>query len=399
MAVSLHILFVAPYTPSPIRVRTLEVIRHLTRSGHRVTLAALHDSLASPETVAELETICHAVHIVPHDQKRAALNAAFALPTPTPLWAAYCSSPAMERLLVRLVATERFDIAHVEHLRAAHFAGALGSLPRIIDAVDCITDLRAQMKEQGGGLSRLLSWEEWAKLKAYEPRIYRGFARIAVASAHDAATLASLDPLHLPPIEVVPNGVDAAYFSPPSTPPEPQTLLFSGKMSYAANDDAARYLLSSILPRIRAQVPEAHLLLAGSGPTRELRRMASRIPNVTVTGYVDDLRPFFARAAVAVCPLRIGVGIQNKALEAMAMARPVVGTPLVARALKDAEQGGGLRVSSEPEGLADAVSNFLLRPLAAHQAGKAARAYVVAHHDWKKTAESFAQLYAAVLAQ
>jgi sugar transferase (PEP-CTERM/EpsH1 system associated) len=396
--VSRRILFVAPYTPSRVRVRTYQVVRHLALAGHRVTLAALEDPFATPDILDELNTLCEAVHIVPHGRARAALSAVAALPTRTPLGAAYCHSPAMERLLTDLVSRGNFEVAHVEHLRAAHFSRALHGLPRVLDAVDCITELRRQMKSHGSLLSRFFSWEEWIKLQAYEPRVYRDFGRIAVTSTYDAAALASLDPLHLPPIEVIPNGVDAAYFSPPEASPEPHTVLFSGKMSYAANDDAARFLITSILPRIRSQVPDAALIIAGSGPGRELRRLASRIPCVTLTGFVEDLRPLMARAAVAVCPLRIGVGIQNKALEAMAMARPVIGTPLVSRALQGAEQSGGLCTAPDPEGIADAVCDLLLRPAAARQAGEAARAYVLTHHDWKTAAERFTRLYDAVLA-
>src|SRR6476659_6091359 len=102
-------------------------------------------------------------------------------------------------------------------------------------------------------------------------------------------------------------------------------------MSHVANDDAARFLLRDILPRLRRLRPNTHLILAGSGPSAALREMARRAGNVSVTGFVDDIRPSLRRAAVAVCPIRIGVGIQNKVLEAMAMGKPVVASPLAAR--------------------------------------------------------------------
>jgi polysaccharide biosynthesis protein PslH len=235
---SLRILYALPYVPSPIRVRPYQIIRHLARQGHRVTVVALEDGLATHAVRQELQDICEGVYIIPHSTIRAAVNCLLSLPTPTPLWAAYCRSPQMARQLQSLSSSGSFDVVHIEHLRAAHFSANLGGLPRVLDAVDCITDLRRQILDQGArGLSRLFSWEEWSKLRTYEPKAYRAFRRIAVTSQHDASALISLDPMHLPPVEVIPNGVDLDYFRPtPDDAPETDCLVFSGKMSYIAND-------------------------------------------------------------------------------------------------------------------------------------------------------------------
>lgn len=401
----LRILFVAPYVPSPIRVRPYQFVRHLVKAGHEVTVAALSDGLESEAAaVAELREICREVHIVPHPKNRALLNCLTALPTPTPLWAAYCHSPQMARLLRELSSSGAFDVAHVEHLRAAHFASDLGRLPKVFDAVDCITALRRQMMDQSrkGTPARLLSWEEWAKLRRYEPRAYRPFARIVVTSQHDADALASLGNDSggggaFPPIEVIPNGVDLDYFRPdPAIPTERDTLVFSGKMSYLANDDAARFLLTQVLPRVKARRPQAKLLIVGSGPTSALRTLAARTPDtVTVTGYVEDLRPYLARAQAAVCPMRIGVGIQNKALEAMAMGKAVVCSPLAARALVGASAGGAVRVvpTDDPEQFAGACAELLACPEDAETMGATARRYVEERHRWERAAHDLVRLY------
>jgi polysaccharide biosynthesis protein PslH len=391
---SLRILYVLPYVPSPIRVRPYQIIRSLVRQGHRVTVAALEDGLATDAVRRELHELCENVHIIPHSKAAAAVNCLAALPTPTPLWAAYCRSPKMARILRELTATGQFDVAHVEHLRAAHFASDLGALPRVLDAVDCITDLRRQIMEQGArGLSKLLSWEEWTKLKKYEPRAYRPFRRIAVTSQHDASALISLDAMHLPPVEVIPNGVDLDYFHPTDEKPDEDCLVFSGKMSYIANEDAARFLLSEIVPLLRKRRPNVRIILAGSGPSPALRTLAERTGHVTVTGFVEDLRPSIRQAAVAVCPMRLGVGIQNKALEAMALGRPVVVSPLAARSLVNAEQSGAIQVAASAQEFAQKCAEILSRPGEAQTAGKAARMYVEEHHQWDNAARIFTGLY------
>ena len=392
MSSSLRILFVAPYVPSPIRVRPYQLLRQLVRLGHRVTLVALEGGTADPSSRQELRELCARVEIVPHSKWRGGLQALAALPTPTPLWSAFCRSPKLARILQKLTAEETFDVAHIEHLRAAHFGGCVGSLPVVFDAVDCIAALQKQMMEQAETLpNKLLAWEEFTKLQSYEPGAYRSFSQIAVTSRYDAEELGALSE-HLPPVSVISNGVDLDYFRPDATVPKPDSLVFSGKMSYRANDDAARYLAADILPRIRAQRPEATLTIAGSEPSSSIRDLVGK-GNIRVTGYVDDLRPFLTEAAIAVCPMRIGVGIQNKALEAMAMGRPVVCSPIAGRALSGAVGSGGVRIATSADAFADACIDLLSRPEAAAAAGEAARRYVEGHHRWECAAESFVELY------
>ena len=396
----MKILYVLPYVPSPIRVRPYQIIRSLVSAGHQVTVVALADEFATADTITELQTICEAVHIIPHKKLQGTLQAALALPSPTPLWAAYCFSGTMERKLQELAASGQFDVAHVEHLRAAHFASALAPLPTVFDAVDCITALRKQMLDAGGSLSaRLLSWEEWSKLRTYEPQAYRAFPQIAVTSAHDKSELQQLDN-GLPPITVIPNGVDCDYFHPDeSIVPDPDTLVFSGKMSYHANNDAALFLLTEVLPRLRRLRSGVKVLLVGSKPSDSLKSLAAQIENVTVTGFVEDIRPFLWQATLAVCPMRIGVGIQNKALEAMAVGRPVVCSPLAARALTEAvETQSGVQVGETADEFAQICAELLAAPsVKTASLGNAARAYVETRHQWSIAAQDFSRLYEKVI--
>jgi sugar transferase (PEP-CTERM/EpsH1 system associated) len=398
----MKILYVLPYVPSLIRVRPYQIIRALAHAGHRVTVAALADEFATESALTELRGFCDAVHVVPHSKAQGARQALFALPTPTPLWAAYCRSAAMERKLRELVATGAFDAAHVEHLRAAHFAPALAPLPVVFDAVDCITALRKQMMEMPNGSlpTRLLAWEEWSKLRTYEPRVYRAFGQITVTSETDKAELNRLD-AGLPPVTIVQNGVDSDYFRPdPRIVPEPDTLVFSGKMSYQANYDAATFLLTEILPRLRTFRPAAKVILVGSQPSKALRALATRVGGVEVTGYVDDMRPSLLRATVAVCPMRVGMGMQNKVLEAMAAGRPVVCSPIAARALPDtAGAGDGVYRAETADEFARVCADLLAKPaVEVARLGEAARAYVAPRYDWSASAETFIRLYDMAMA-
>lgn len=389
----MRLLFLAPYIPSPIRVRTYQLLRHLVAAGCEITLATLEDPFATPAVRAELTALCRAVYTFPLPKRTAALRCLAALPTPTPLWVAYCRSGELAAKVQALATSGEFDVAHVEHLRAAYLGASLGTLPRVFDAVDCITALQKQMLAQPGSLpSRAFAAEEWLKLRRYEPRAYAAFPSVAVTSQFDADALTQLGVAPAP--TVIPNGVDLDYFQlQPLIAPDPNTIIFSGKMSYRANDDAARYFIEEILPRIRASRPATKLIIAGSEPSSTLQSIAQNSDNVRVTGFVDDLRPSLAQAALAVCPLRIGVGIQNKALEAMAMGRPVVATSIAGRALPQAQTAGALQLADDPESFARACVALLAEPERAEAAGREARRYVEAHHRWDRVAERFLELY------
>lgn len=402
----MRILFVAPYVPSLIRVRPFNFIRSLTELGHRVTVVALGvDGVAADaEARAALATFCETVHVVPHSKRRAAVQCARHFATPTPLWAAYCFSPTLEATLERLLAQEQFDVAHVEHLRAAHFARVMqGRLPLVFDAVDCIAELQRQLmtSPSRNAAARAVSWEEYRKLRRYEPRIAALFERVVITSPQDAdglQELAAAQRLSLP-ITVIPNGVDLDYFRPQaSVRPVQSSLVFSGKMSYAANRDAALHFGTAIFPRIRATRPETTLTIAGSGPTPDILALAARPSSgITVTGRVPDLRPHLAQAAVAVCPLRVGVGIQNKVLEAMAMGKAVVATSLASRALELDAPGASLAVADALSDFSGQVLRLLNEPAEAERLGINARRYVETHHDWGRIALRLTGVYAEAI--
>jgi glycosyltransferase involved in cell wall biosynthesis len=312
----------------------------------------------------------------------------------------------MMRLLRVLAASGRFDAAHVEHLRAAHFSSAIEDLPCVFDAVDCITDLQRQVVAYTSRTSpqHWLAREEAAKLRRYEPVTYSQFRQVVVTSQHDAKALTALGVRV--PIAVIPNGVNLDTGSSGSSvqgnnnPAKRFDLIFSGKMSYQANEDAALFLLNQILPRLDDLLPgirPVSVCIAGAGPGDRLRRAMSRWENrVTITGWTEDIGPFLAASRVAVCPMRIGVGIQNKVLEAMAMGLPVVATPLAARAFDRSTSASILRIGSDAADLARHCAEVLTNDDDALRLGQAGREYVGAFHRWENAAELFVAQYRSV---
>ncbi len=181
---------------------------------------------------------------------------------------------------------------------------------------------------------------------------------------------------------VLQNGVDLAYFSPPADhAPTPGEIVFTGVMNYLPNIDGCQFFVREVLPQIRARVPNAHFTIVGAKPTPEVTALGSE-PGVTVTGFVDDVRDYLKKAQVSVAPLRIARGIQNKALEAMAMGLPVVGSTSATQGIAGTS-GEHYVVADEPQAIADHVVRLLEDTAAARALGARARAYVERHHDWE----------------
>jgi glycosyltransferase involved in cell wall biosynthesis len=185
-------------------------------------------------------------------------------------------------------------------------------------------------------------------------------------------------------IAVVPNGVDIAEFSPPKSPGEPGTILFTGLMSYYPNQQAIRWFLSEVFPLILKKVPDAKLIVAGARPPAWLLHKRSAV--VEVTDAVPDMRPYFERARVVIAPLMIGGGTRVKILEAQAMSRPVVSTTLGAEGI-DGRDGHTILLADQPASFAAQVSRLLTDSDFAAEMGANGRRHVARFYDWNRIGE------------
>ncbi len=411
----MNILFISAYVPSPIRVRPYGFIRALARRGHRITLVCGANADDGPALDA-LRDVCARIVTVYVSKTEMLRNALRALPGDLPLQAALSFG---QRLLEAVRAEDRsrrYDVAHIEHLRASALGYALMRIPAVLDSVDSISLLFERALRGSPSLkSRALALLDLARTRAYEARYTHHFEQVIVSSPEDAWALRTLrrhyhssvqdepprrftdadDRDEQDAITVVPNGVDLDYFAPQPIARERATIVFSGKMSYHANEAAALYLVRDIMPLVWTRRPETRVVIAGSAPPPSVRALAAD-RRVTVTGYLDDLRPAIASATVAVAPLRYGVGIQNKVLEAMALATPVVAARQASRALH-AVEGRDLLLAEQPHEYADAILSLMDDPQRAAAIGAAGRRYVERHHTWDAAAERLECVYGAAV--
>lgn len=412
----MRILFVVPYTPSLIRPRPYHLIRQLVARGNEVTVLTLVADETEKAAAAKLAQECHRVITVSLPRWRTLWNCCRALPAGDPLQSAYAWQPALADKLNVLLnpapgnGQRPFDVVHIEHLRGARYGlhilkrlnGQNNRLPVVWDSVDCITSLFEQATTQSKSqLGRLMTRFEAPRTGRYEGWLLSQFDRTLVAAERDRQALLALaddNSSSSAPIQVLPNGVDLDYFHPqPPTERLPTSIVISGKMSYHANVTMTLYFANEILPLIWQQRPDARLTIVGKNPPRAIQALAHD-RRVTVTGTVAEMRPFLQHATLAVAPLTYGAGIQNKVLEAMSCATPVVATAQAVAAL-NAESGRNMLLAADPPTFANAVVTLLDDPAQRKTIGDGGRTYVEQHHSWATIAGRLETIYQEAIEQ
>ncbi|MEZ5825068.1 MAG: TIGR03087 family PEP-CTERM/XrtA system glycosyltransferase [Geminicoccaceae bacterium] len=385
------ILFVAHRVPWPPdkgdKIRACNIIRHLASRGHRVHLAAFVDDPADLERADELDRWCASKHLARIDRMTKWRRMAGALASGKALSVAVFDDATLRRWIEARIAAG-IDLA-------IGYSGAVAPLfdftPHVFDLVDCDSaKWQAMARGRGGPLGWIFRRE--ARLVAeLEKRIVRRAEATLLVSEPEAELCRSITAPGGGPagnrIHAVANGVDTELFDPHREWPRPYpadgrpAIIFTGVMNYAPNAEAVQWFHRHVWPQLRRHGTRPRLAIVGSSPTAAIRALATG-DDILVTGRVADVQPWLAHAAVAVAPLQLARGIQNKVLEAMAMERPVVATSAAAEGI-DALPGDHFFIADEPDLFAQTVTDLLDRPDHATATGKAARARVIETHSWQ----------------
>jgi sugar transferase (PEP-CTERM/EpsH1 system associated) len=392
----MRILLVVPNVPSPIRPRPLHFIRGLSAS-HQVSVICLASNEADERFVSELRRYCHRLDVIRLSPWRSYGNCFRALFSRNSLRRAYFYSPQSRRRVKALVESNEVDLIHAEHLKSVPIIeDAVGTVPIVFDAVDCLSMLESRRRGvTKNPFIKLFSWIESRKLARSEAKALRRCNRVVISSAVDRNAYPIPDDLR-EKIDVVPNCVDLEHFGFRQFEPQNNLLVFCAKLDYFPNEDAALYLARSIWPVLKVRRPELRLEIVGSRPPRSVRRLDGK-DNIRVIASVPDVRPYLGGASVALCPIRIRAGIQNKVLEAMALGVPLVATPVCHEGLQ-VEPGKHLLVADGPEQFASAIELLLDNVTFRDKMTQAGRAYVERHHHWAKSIEILANSYTAAIA-
>lgn len=407
----MNILFIVPYTPNNIRTRSRNFIQQLKKAGHQVTVMTIWANENEKADLQTLEQDCHQVFAKNLPTWRSAWNCLKALPSDTPLQMVYSWEPNLAKLILDLAVPKNgasdFDLIHIEHLRGAKYGVALKEvqsqsgyqIPIVWDSVDSISLLfRQAIKQSASIVNRSITRFELGRTERSEGKLLSMFDHVLVTSNSDRQALLELNPGETCEslVSVIPNGVDLDYFKPDRDQSrEKATLVLSGKMSYHANITMVSYFIENIMPRIWERNPDVWVWIVGKDPSEKIQALG-RHPNIVVTGTVPDIRPYLQKATLAVVPLTYGAGIQNKVLEAMACATPVVATSQVQSGI-EARPGEDFIIADEPESFTEKVLNLLDDPTQQAAIGCAGRQFVENKHDWRLICTQLEDIYRQVL--
>jgi len=316
------------------------------------------------------------------------LRASKAMLTGQPITTAYFGSAKLKRWINALAKSRPIDRVVVFSSAMAPYLVDFPSFDpahAILDLVDIDSDKWRQYAAATRGPERWIFRREASALLRLERAAAQQFGATILVSDHEAKDFAALAPESASRIFALNNGVDLEHFAPGSfVNPFSVTkdcIVMTGRMDYRPNVDGAEWFIREVMPRIALSLPRASFYVVGAGPPRSLRMLAG--PQIVLTGYVDDVRPYIQHAAVVVAPLRIARGTQNKVLEAMAMGKPVVATQAATRALT-VSTGVHLWIENDPARFADAVI-AAARGRDPSCIALNSRRYVEDNHDWQKT--------------
>ena len=284
-----------------------------------------------------------------------------------------------------------YDVVHLfGGVHVYEYWPLASQLPNLIVPYESYTLwLERALAEETRRIPRLINGVQLRMARQYESWMFERYQRVVVLTELDAQALTRLNPAT--PTAVIPNGVDLDYLTPTGYEPDEPTLLFIGNYDYLPNRDAALRLVRDIFPRIQPRMSRARLIIVGGNPPPELRAYASQ--SVEITGRVPDTRPYFEAALIFISPLRLGAGIKNKILEAMAMETPVVATPLSCDGIPVEPEEHVLLGTTDDE-LANAVFRLFQDPRLRRHLQRNGRQLVEQQFTWHHVAEQYDALYA-----
>lgn len=377
------VLFVTHRVPFPPdkgdRIRTFHALRHLSGRGP-VDLACLADEPLAPGAMEALRGLCRRVAVIEHRSRLRWVRAGGRLLAGRSLSEGFFWSPELARLLRSWGGSARYSgfLASASSLAGYLDLPEFRDVPAVVDLMDVDSQKWRDYADKNGGLRRLVYATEAARVRRLERRLAGRARALVVVSEAEGTLLRAFCPPDV--VHVIPNGVDLDYFRPAEQ--AGSGCAFVGALDYWPNVDAAVWFCREVWPRVRQRRPDAVVRLVGRGPTPEVCRLAE-IDGVELVGQVPDVRPFVARSAVAIAPLRVARGVQNKVLEGMAMARPVVASP---QALQGLGHRDGLPVieARTPAEWADHLTALLADAPRRQELGRAGRRYVEDRHAWER---------------
>lgn len=392
----MNILFLAhriPYPPNKgDKIRSYHLLAHLARRGN-VDLVTHADDLRDLRHRQVLADMCRSVEIIPLSPIAGRLRALACLASRTPLSVAYMTRPSARERVKELLRTHAYDFVVGFSSQVGAYLPREGCPPTLMDFVDVDSEKWASYGRSKGFIRGAIDRLEGRRLQRFERELGERVARVVLTTEREVQLWQQK--IGAGNLIAIGNGVILPDEIQPAGDRDGQIMVFVGAMDYEANVDAVEFGAREILPRIRARCPNARFRIVGRNPSPRVLAL-SDVPGVEVTGEVVDLKPHLSVASLALVPLRVARGVQNKVLEAMAYGLPVVSTPPVLASLASGAERGVV-AGDTAEDLARLACDLLERAELRTERGRAAREFVETHHDWRSFDRSWDDLLDAVV--
>ena len=370
-----------PWPPVMADAMTVDrLVRFLTTRGHAVDLLCFTEGDEADQALREgLAGVCREITTVTLPRWRSFANTALTLPFGLPMQVLYYRSRAMQRAIEQRVAHGHYDVVYTHLIRMAEYTRRLPIAKVLGVQISQALNLGRMYEHSSDPLRRLFYRIESAKVRPYEATVCADYERVFLCGSSDIQAIEETAPI--PNARICPHGQDI----PPiervhRTARVPGAIAMSGVMSTYTNVDAVSWFARDVFPLVVQRVPEAKFWIVGRNPQRAVRAL-QREGKVIVTGEVPDVYDWLCRAEVAVAPLRIGAGMQNKIVQAMACELPVVATSIANEGI-GAKAQSQILLCDDPAEMADAVVGLLRDAELRRNLGAAARQFVEAHWSW-----------------
>lgn len=408
----MRLLVVCPFFPYPpdngSRILQFNLIKQAAR-WHQVWLFSLVQSESERKNQAGIAPYCEDIMVVrPENQvpgkldgRRRGWDVLLGMVSRHPQHFYGVPSPNVVQALAQALREWQPDVLLVSTLYMSNYLWQLlddsGGVKKVLIEQNVETSIQRQQVGVASSFPRRVrAWLYWFQFGRFEALACEKFDLVTTPSAQDRRLLLDLAPgLDPTRVTVLPNGVDVASYDGDWGDPEPGALIFPGALTYYANHDAMRFFLDEVFPLIRRANPKATLRITGKTEGVDLSSL-NLGAGVTLTGYLDDVRPAVARSWACVVPLRVGGGTRLKILEAMALGAPVVATSKGAEGL-DVTPGHDILIADDPGQFADAVLRLLNDSMLRQKLALNGRRLVKALYDWQSIGERLSRLLESVV--
>lgn len=409
----MKILFLTPYVPYPLNNGGLIRVHHLLLNlGKRHDVTAICMEPDNEEQAKGIEVFKEQgipIKTVPvaanQKQELKRIYQLSSLVSSKPYQYKQYHSKAMQDVISKHLQEGDYDLLMVEFSQMGYYELET-DIPSYVDQHNVEYEIMLRTYEtEKSPLRKLLAYSEWKKYNTQEIENCEKFTGCLTTSQRDADILQQRSPGM--ECHVIPNGVDSEFFHPDyakasdsanHTDIDPNMVLFTGTISYYPNTEGILWFYKNIWPLIKAKNPDATFCIAGKSPPPEVQAIADSDPAVTATGMVDDMRDYYAKAAVVVVPLRVGGGTRLKILEGMSMAKAIVSTSVGAEGIEHTD-GENILLKDTPEDFSDAVVTVMQDAVLRQKLESGGRTLVEAKYDWRAVSEKLSAVFEVAVAK